>query len=167
MKIYKSDQKIDIQFKLNGKEIKGKTYPRTLLSDFIRHSLGETGTHIGCEHGICGACTILLNNTSIRSCLMFAYQADNNELITVEGLSDDKSYDDLRAAFKKHHALQCGFCTSGFLITIASFLNNNNNNDITEKEIREMLSGNICRCTGYVGIIKAVMEVVNNRNYGR
>ena len=96
MKIYKSDQKIDIQFKLNGKEVKGKTYPRTLLSDFIRHSLGETGTHIGCEHGICGACTILLNNTSIRSCLMFAYQADNNELITVEGLSDDKSYDDLK-----------------------------------------------------------------------
>ena len=98
---------------------------------------------------------------------MFAYQADNNELITVEGLSDDKSYDDLRATFKKHHALQCGFCTSGFLITIASFLKKNNNNDITEKEIREMLSGNICRCTGYVGIIKAVMEVVNNRNYGR
>jgi aerobic-type carbon monoxide dehydrogenase small subunit (CoxS/CutS family) len=166
MKIYKSDQKIEIQFKLNGKSIEGTTYPRTLLSDFLRHSLGEKGTHVGCEHGICGACTVLLNNTSIRSCLMFAYQADNHELVTVEGLSQDKSYDDLRAAFKKYHALQCGFCTSGFLITIASFLKNNNN-DITEKEIREMLSGNICRCTGYVGIIKAVKEVVYNRNYGK
>ena len=159
MKIYKSDQKIDIQFKLNGKEVKGKTYPRTLLSDFIRHSLGETGTHIGCEHGICGACTILLNNTSIRSCLMFAYQADNNELITVEGLSDDKSYDDLRATFKKHHALQCGFCTPGMIMQAIDLVTHEKNLD--RKKIREGLEGNLCRCTGYHNIVSAIESVAD------
>jgi 2-furoyl-CoA dehydrogenase 2Fe-2S iron sulfur subunit len=163
MPFYKSDTKIKIQFTLNGKDINAETDTRTLLSDFLRHSLGETGTHVGCEHGICGACTVMLNNDPIRSCLMFASQLNNNEITTVEGIANDTSLDDLRIAFKKHHALQCGFCTSGFLVTIASFLKTNPRN-VDEINIREILSGNICRCTGYVGIVNAVKEVIENRN---
>ena len=163
MPFYKSDTKIKIQFTLNGKDINAETDTRTLLSDFLRHSLGETGTHVGCEHGICGACTVMLNNDPIRSCLMFASQLNNNEITTVEGIANDTSLDDLRIAFKKHHALQCGFCTSGFLVTIASFLKTNPRN-VNEISIREILSGNICRCTGYVGIVNAVKEVIENRN---
>jgi 2-furoyl-CoA dehydrogenase 2Fe-2S iron sulfur subunit len=163
MPFYKSDTKIKIQFTLNGKDINAETDTRTLLSDFLRHSLGETGTHVGCEHGICGACTVMLNNDPIRSCLMFASQLNNNEITTVEGIANDTSLDDLRIAFKKHHALQCGFCTSGFLVTIASFLKTNPRN-VDEFSIREILSGNICRCTGYVGIVNAVKEVIENRN---
>ena len=163
MPFFLSVTKIKIQFTLNGKDINAETDTRTLLSDFLRHSLGETGTHVGCEHGICGACTVMLNNDPIRSCLMFASQLNNHEITTVEGIANDTSLDDLRIAFKKHHALQCGFCTSGFLVTIASFLKTNPRN-VDEFSIREILSGNICRCTGYVGIVNAVKEVIENRN---
>jgi len=166
MAFYKSDTKIKIQFTLNGKYYNAETDTRTLLSDFLRHSLGETGTHVGCEHGICGACTVMLNNDPIRSCLMFASQLNNHEITTIEGIANDTGLDDLRIAFKKHHALQCGFCTSGFLITIASFLKTNPEN-IDETSIREILSGNICRCTGYVGIVNAVKEVIEDRNRNR
>ena len=123
MPLYKSDSKIKIQFKLNNKDINTETDNRTLLSDFLRHTIGETGTHVGCEHGICGACTILLNNEPIRSCLMFASQLNGKELVTIEGLVNDKNFDNLRKAFKKNHALQCGYCTPGFLVTIIAFLN--------------------------------------------
>ena len=152
MPLIKSSEKIQVTFTLNGVKLRKDIYPRTLLSDFLRHSIGETGTHVGCEHGICGACTIIFNGKPIRSCLMLASQVNGNQITTVEGLAKDKSLNDLRIAFKKHHALQCGFCTSGFLITISSYLNENPKH-ADEKEIREILSGNICRCTGYVGIV--------------
>ena len=159
MPLYKSGSKIKIQFKLNNKDINTETDNRTLLSDFLRHTIGETGTHVGCEHGICGACTILLNNEPIRSCLMFASQLNGKELVTIEGLVNDKNFDNLRKAFKKNHALQCGYCTPGFLVTIIAFLNTKPKK-VDVNKIREMLSGNICRCTGYTGIINAVEEVI-------
>ena len=163
MPLIKSSEKISVTFTLNGIKLSKNIYPRTLLSDFLRCSIGETGTHVGCEHGICGACTIIFNGKPIRSCLMLAYQVNGHELTTVEGIAKDKNLDDLRAAFKRHHALQCGFCTSGFLITISSYLNENPIY-ADEKEIRKILSGNICRCTGYVGIVDAVLEVIKKRN---
>ncbi|MDC0092891.1 (2Fe-2S)-binding protein [Alphaproteobacteria bacterium] len=164
MPLYKSGSKLKIKFKLNNKDISTETDTRTLLTDFLRHYVGETGTHVGCEHGICGACTILLNGEPIRSCLMFASQLNGQELVTIEGLSNDKNFENLRKAFKKNHALQCGFCTPGFLITITAFLNKNPKY-ADENNIREVLSGNICRCTGYVGIVEAVKEVIEiNKN---
>ena len=162
MPLYKSKSKLNIEFKLNGKNVSTETDNRTLLSDFIRHNIGETGTHVGCEHGICGACTVLLNGEPIRSCLMFASQLNGHDLVTVEGLSNDPDFVYLQEAFKRNHALQCGFCTPGFLITISSFLKTDPKN-ADENEIREILSGNICRCTGYVGIVNAVKEVIENK----
>jgi aerobic-type carbon monoxide dehydrogenase small subunit (CoxS/CutS family) len=164
MPLYKSGSKLKIKFKLNNKDVSTETDTRTLLTDFLRHYVGETGTHVGCEHGICGACTILLNGEPIRSCLMFASQLNGQELVTIEGLSKDKNFENLKKAFKKNHALQCGFCTPGFLITITAFLNKNPKY-ADENNIREVLSGNICRCTGYVGIVEAVKEVIEiNKN---
>ncbi len=164
MPLYKSGSKLKIKFKLNNKDVSTETDTRTLLTDFLRHYIGETGTHVGCEHGICGACTILLNGEPIRSCLMFASQLNGQELVTIEGLSNDKNFENLKKAFKKNHALQCGFCTPGFLITITAFLNKNPKY-ADENNIREVLSGNICRCTGYVGIVEAVKEVIEiNKN---
>ena len=164
MTLYKSGSKLKIKFKLNNKDVSTETDTRILLTDFLRHYVGETGTHVGCEHGICGACTILLNGEPIRSCLMFASQLNGQELVTIEGLSKDKNFENLKKAFKKNHALQCGFCTPGFLITITAFLNKNPKY-ADENNIREVLSGNICRCTGYVGIVEAVKEVIEiNKN---
>ena len=164
MPLYKSGSKLKIKFKLNNKDVSTETDTRILLTDFLRHYVGETGTHVGCEHGICGACTILLNGEPIRSCLMFASQLNGQELVTIEGLSNDKNFEKLKKAFKKNHALQCGFCTPGFLITITAFLNKNPKY-ADENNIREVLSGNICRCTGYVGIVEAVKEVIEiNKN---
>ena len=159
MPLYKSGSKLKIKFKLNNKDVSTETDTRTLLTDFLRHYVGETGTHVGCEHGICGACTILLNGEPIRSCLMFASQLNGQELVTIEGLSNDKNFENLKKTFNKNHALQCGFCTPGFLITITAFLNKNPKY-ADENNIREVLSGNICRCTGYVGIVEAVKEVI-------
>jgi len=140
---------------VNGREYKRDVEPRLLLSDFLRHELGLTGTHVGCEHGVCGACTILFDGVSIRSCLIFAVQADGHELTTVEGLAKDK--DDLhplQQAFWEAHGLQCGYCTPGILMTLIPFLQQNS--DPTEDEIRHALSGNLCRCTGYQHIVDAV-----------
>jgi carbon-monoxide dehydrogenase small subunit len=125
-----------------------------LLVDFLREDLGLTGTHIGCEHGVCGACTILYNGEAVRSCLMFAVQADGAELVTVEGLAEGDKLHPLQQAFHEHHALQCGFCTPGMLIAALDYLRVNP--DPTEDEIREAISAVLCRCTGYVNIIKAV-----------
>jgi 2-furoyl-CoA dehydrogenase 2Fe-2S iron sulfur subunit len=154
-------QKISVAVTVNGVQRTADCEYRTTLGDFLRHELGLTGTHYGCEHGVCGACTIHLNGEPVRSCLMFAYQANGKELQTVEGLSSDKELTDLQAAFRKHHALQCGFCTPGFLMTSAKFLIDNPNP--TETQVREAISGNICRCTGYKGIVEAILDVAHQR----
>ena len=150
-----------VNLTLNGVERESSCESRTTLLDFIRHDLGATGTHAGCEHGVCGACTVEVDGQVVRSCLMFACQANGSVVKTVEGISEHGELSDLQAAFKKHHALQCGFCTSGFLMSANDLLNKNPNP--TELEIREGLSGNICRCTGYVGIVEAVLEVASSR----
>jgi aerobic carbon-monoxide dehydrogenase small subunit len=139
---------------VNEKEYKSQVEPRLLLSDFLRHELGLTGTHVGCEHGVCGACTILFDGESMRSCLIFAVQADGHAIATVEGLAKDQ--DDLhplQQAFWEAHGLQCGYCTPGILMTLIPFLKQNPNP--SEEEIRHALSGNLCRCTGYQHIVDA------------
>lgn len=150
-----------VRVTLNGIEREVYCESRTTLLDFIRHDLGATGTHAGCEHGVCGACTVEVNGEIIRSCLMFACQADGAIIKTVEGFSKSGEMSDLQIAFKKHHALQCGFCTSGFLISAEDLLRKSPMP--TDLEVREALSGNLCRCTGYVGIIEAVLEVASTR----
>ena len=144
----------EISLTVNGKRYSGRAEPRKLLSDFIREDLELTGTHVGCEHGVCGACTIMLNGEPVRSCLLFAVQADGAELLTVEGLANGEQLHPIQEAFWEAHGLQCGFCTPGFLITSLAFLRENP--APTEQEIREALSGNLCRCTGYQNIVKAV-----------
>jgi carbon-monoxide dehydrogenase small subunit len=149
-------QSFPVTITVNEKTYQREVEPRLLLSDFLRHELGLTGTHVGCEHGVCGACTILFDGESARSCLMFAVQADGHAITTVEGLSEDK--DDLhpiQQAFWEAHGLQCGYCTPGILMTLVPFLEKNPNP--TEDEIRHALSGNLCRCTGYQHIVDAVL----------
>ena len=139
---------------VNGVKYQRTVEARMLLSDFLRHELGLTGTHVGCEHGVCGTCTILLEGESVRSCLMFAAQADGHQLMTVEGLGTVDQMHPLQDAFQEAHGLQCGYCTPGFLMTLIPFLEDNPNP--TEAEIREALSGNLCRCTGYQKIVESV-----------
>jgi aerobic carbon-monoxide dehydrogenase small subunit len=139
---------------VNGKHYEDVVETRMTLVDFLREKLGLTGTHIGCEHGVCGACTILLNGVAVRSCLMFAVQADQAEVATVESLAKGGKLHPLQQAFWDHHALQCGFCTPGFLMTAFAFLQENHSP--TRDEIRVAISGNLCRCTGYENIIKAI-----------
>lgn len=149
--------KRSITMKVNGVEITSEVEPRVLLTDFVRDELELTGTHIGCEHGVCGACTILLNGEPVRSCIMLAVQADGCEVQTVESLAATSGeLHPLQQAFLNNHALQCGFCTPGFLMTIISFLEENPNP--TNEEIKVAISGNLCRCTGYTNIVKAVKE---------
>ena len=143
-----------VRFTINGQSRQGHCEPRKLLVDFLREDLGLTGTHVGCEHGICGACTILFNGEAARSCLMLAVQADGAELGTVEGLMSDGKLHPLQEAFHEHHALQCGFCTPGMLLAALDLLGTNP--EPTEAEIREGLASVLCRCTGYQGIVKAV-----------
>lgn len=147
-------QKRAVSLKVNGVSYEGMVEPRKLLVDFLREDLELTGTHVGCEHGLCGACTILLNGEAVRSCLLFAVQVDGAELMTVEGLAKEGKLHPLQEAFWENHALQCGFCTPGFLMASYAFLKDNP--DPTEEDIRKGLSGNLCRCTGYQNIIKAV-----------
>ena len=144
-----------ITVKVNGVEYEREVDPKRLLVDFLRDDLELTGTHVGCEHGFCGACTVLLNGRSIRSCLMFAVQADGAEIMTVEGLAEDGKLHPLQEAFREHHALQCGFCTPGMLIVTYELLKDNP--DPTEEEVRLAVAGVLCRCTGYKQIIDAVM----------
>ena len=148
-------QSIAITVTVNEKHYARAVEPRLLLSDLLRHELGLTGTHVGCEHGVCGACTILFNGESARSCLMFAVQADGHSITTVEGLAKDKdNLHPLQQAFWEAHGLQCGYCTPGILMTMIPFLKQNP--DPSEEEIRHALSGNLCRCTGYQHIVDAV-----------
>jgi aerobic-type carbon monoxide dehydrogenase small subunit (CoxS/CutS family) len=141
---------------VNGQEHRGVAEVRMTLADFLRRELSLTGTHLGCEHGVCGACTVLLNGSAVRSCLMLAVQADGAEIETVEGLANGDELSPLQEAFHRNHALQCGFCTAGFLMSITAALREGPVE--TEEEAREVLSGNICRCTGYAGMIKAVLQ---------
>jgi len=143
-----------ISLSVNGQSYSGEVEPRLLLSDYLRHELELTGTHVGCEHGVCGACTVLLDGQPVRSCLMLAVQAEGHEVATVEGLaSSAEDLHPIQEAFWEAHGLQCGFCTPGFLMTLVPFLMENP--DPTETEIREAISGNLCRCTGYQNIVEA------------
>jgi aerobic-type carbon monoxide dehydrogenase small subunit (CoxS/CutS family) len=148
-------QLLDVRLTVNGKPREGHCEPRTLLVDFLRDNLALTGTHAGCEHGICGSCTILFNGEAARSCIMLAVQADGGEIITVEGLARDGKLHPLQQAFHEHHGLQCGFCTPGMLIAAMDFLQTNPSPN--EEEVREGLSAVLCRCTGYQNIVAAVM----------
>lgn len=151
-----------LKLTVNGKTCERAVEPRTTLADFLRHELGLTGTHIGCEHGVCGACTVLVDSKSTRGCLMFAVQAEGAEVRTVESLGTPDKLNPLQQAFTRHHALQCGFCTPGILMTLTEYLENRKPGAPlpSETEIREVLSGNICRCTGYQYIVDAALEAV-------
>ena len=150
-------QEHEVQMHVNGKVVSGKVESRAHLGDFLRQSAGLTGTHLGCEHGVCGACTVIVDGDAVRSCLMLAVQADNCEVTTIEGIADaDGTLHPLQEAFRNNHALQCGFCTAGMITSLHAFLSENPNR--SETEIREAISGNICRCTGYQGIVSAAME---------
>ena len=144
---------IDIRMTVNGREYTGRVEPRLTLADFLRNELDLTGTHLGCEHGVCGACTILVDGEAVRSCLLLAVQADGATLMTVEGLANGDELHPLQASFQENHALQCGFCTPGFLMTAYAFLRDNPNP--TEAEVRTGIGGNICRCTGYAPIVES------------
>jgi aerobic carbon-monoxide dehydrogenase small subunit len=152
-----TETKRTVTLTVNGKRYQAEAEVRLTLADFIRHTLGLTGTHLGCEHGVCGACTILLDGQSARSCLMLAVQADGHEILTVEGIApNDKELHPLQEAFRDNHGLQCGFCTPGMLTTLLEFLRDNPNP--TEQEVRIAISGNLCRCTGYQGIVMAALD---------
>ena len=151
---------ISITLKVNGSERVAAVEPRRSLVDFLRHDLGLVGTHVGCEHGVCGACTVMLGGSTVRSCLLFAAQADGSEVTTIEGVGTDEALHPLQAAFQQHHALQCGFCTPGMILAAIELLRDNP--DPTEAEIRVGLSGNLCMCTGYVNIVRAVRAAVGN-----
>lgn len=148
-------QMLDVSLTVNGKAREGRCEPRTLLVDFLRDNLGLTGTHAGCEHGICGACTILYNGEAARACIMLAVQAHGSEIVTVEGLARDGKLHPLQQAFHQHHGLQCGFCTPGMLIAAIDFLQTNPSPN--EAEVREGLSAVLCRCTGYQNIVAATL----------
>jgi 2-furoyl-CoA dehydrogenase 2Fe-2S iron sulfur subunit len=151
------DQRTRIRLTLNGRPVSAEAEPRMLLSDFLRQALGATGTHVGCEHGVCGCCTVMIDGTAVRSCLTLAMQAEGREVRTVESLAAaDGKLNKLQQAFQNHHALQCGFCTPGILMSFTDYLARTEKP--TEEELREVLSGHICRCTGYAGIMAALRE---------
>ena len=148
---------ISVDVTVNGRRYREEVEPRLLLSDFLRHQLGLTGTHVGCEHGVCGACTVKLDGVAVRSCLLLAAQVDGTEIVTVEGLAGNGNLTPLQEAFKRHHALQCGFCTPGILVAAEDLLSRDT--APTREEIADMLSGQLCRCTGYTPIVDAIVEV--------
>src|SRR5438445_12991992 len=155
---------VAVQLVVNGEVRDGVVEPRLTLADFVREHCHLTGTHLGCEHGVCGACTVIVDGASVRSCLMFAVQAQGASVTTVEGLAPAGELSDLQKAFREHHALQCGFCTPGLLTTAEAFLAENP--DPTPDEVRIALSGNVCRCTGYIGIVEAVLATARLRAGG-
>ncbi len=162
MKQIARDSLHTVRLQLNGAERGAPCASRTLLSDFLREGLGATGTHVGCEHGVCGACTVQIDGVAQRSCMTLAVQAEGRRVDTVEGLcAADGPLSDLQAAFQRHHALQCGFCTAGILMSCDDYLRRRP--DPTETEVREMLSGHLCRCTGYTPIVRAVLETAAQR----
>lgn len=147
---------MNIKFKVNNEVVEVEIEPRVSLADCLRDSLHLTGTHLGCEHGVCGACTVIVNGEAVRACLMLAVQVDGDSVVTVEGLSNEDALTPLQAAFRRNHALQCGFCTPGMITTAHALLSEEPTADAAR--VREVLSGNICRCTGYIPIVEAVLE---------
>lgn len=163
-----SNQKVAVTFKVNGKSHTVEVEPRWLLTDVIRHQLGFNGVHVGCEQGACGACTILIDGKPVRSCLMFAVQAEGLDITTIEGITPDHGLNPLQQSFQDHHALQCGYCTPGMVLTAQALLDKHPHPD--EATIREAMSGNLCRCTGYQFIVEAVQATSQSKggdNIGR
>lgn len=154
------EERASIQLSVNGRAYQVEVAPRWTLADVLRHQVGLTGTHVGCEQGVCGACTVLLDGEPVRSCLMFAVQADGRAITTVEGITPEDGLSPLQEAFRDHHALQCGYCTPGMLLTAQALLDRNPNPD--EETVREALTGNLCRCTGYQFIVDAVLAARQN-----
>jgi 2-furoyl-CoA dehydrogenase 2Fe-2S iron sulfur subunit len=152
----KANERVRVELTVNGKRHFGYAEPRMLLTDFLRHELKLFGTHVGCEHGVCGACTVIIDGRATRSCLRYAVQCQGATIMTVEGLAPDDQLNPLQKAFNRHHALQCGFCTPGILMSATKFLEENPKP--TEAEVRDMLSGHICRCTGYEQIVRAILD---------
>ena len=150
-----------ITLSVNGEQLEALVDPRRTLADVLREDFGLPGTKLGCEHGICGACTVLVNGAAVRACLMLAIQAEDAQIETVEGLTDKGELTSLQDAFRRHHALQCGFCTPGMLMSMTEYLRDTES--ATDDEIREALGGNICRCTGYQGIVEAVKDAMESR----
>ncbi len=145
-----------VSFEVNGKHVTVEVEPRMTLVDCLRHRLRLTGTHVGCEHGVCGACTVLVDGEAVRACLILAVQAEGCKIVTVEGLSNDDALTPLQASFRRHHAVQCGFCTPGMITTAHALLSEEP--DCDANRVREVLSGNICRCTGYIPIVEAILD---------
>ena len=159
------DSRHAVTFELNGKPVSGHAEPRMLLTDFLNYELGLTSNHVGCEHGVCGACTLLIDGEPQRACLTFAVQVDGRSIETAESLGGpDGALNDLQQAFRRHHALQCGYCTPGILMSLTAYLEREP--EPSEEDLRDMLSGHLCRCTGYVGMVRAVMDVVARRKAG-
>ncbi len=159
---YSGHEKHEVRLQVNGQERLGRAEPRMLLSDFLRHELRLYGTHVGCEHGVCGACTVIIDGRPQRSCTQYALQADGANIVTVEGLADGETLTELQEAFRRHHALQCGFCTAGILMSATQFLHETPSP--TREQVRDMLSGHICRCTGYHGIVEAILDAAEKLN---
>ena len=160
-----SDPKVPVTVTVNGETVTRETSPRMLLSDFIRHELGLTGTHVGCEHGVCGCCTVIIDGRAGRSCLAFAVQADGADIRTIEGVADeDGTLHPVQRAMMECHGLQCGYCTPGFVMAMLSYLEETPEPDLSDKALREVLSGNLCRCTGYANIVKAFRRSVELMN---
>jgi 2-furoyl-CoA dehydrogenase 2Fe-2S iron sulfur subunit len=149
-----------VSLTLNGRPRSAHAEPRMLLCDFLRHELQAYGVHVGCEHGVCGACTVLVDGKAVRSCTQYAVQADGTDIVSVEGLAEPGTLNELQRAFMDHHALQCGFCTPGILCSTTHFLRRNPSPD--EAQVRDMLSGHICRCTGYAAIVSAILDAASN-----
>src|SRR5258707_1127130 len=156
LKVHPAGSLMSVRFRVNGQEVEVEVEPRLTLADCLRHHLRLTGTHVGCEHGVCGACTVIVDGAAVRSCLMLAVQAEGAEVITVEGLSNDADLTPLQKSFRRHHALQCGFCTPGMITTAHALLSEEP--DCDAARVREVLSGNLCRCTGYIPIVEAVLD---------
>lgn len=157
-----SSDKYSVAFTVNGNDVTLDVSARTSLAEALRNELGLTGTHIGCEHGVCGACTILLDGEPVRSCLLFAAQLDGASITSIEGLAHDGQRHPVQSAFRECHALQCGFCTPGMVLTVAAFLDRNRS--VTEQSVREAISGNLCMCTGYQNIVRAALRAAETMN---
>jgi 2-furoyl-CoA dehydrogenase 2Fe-2S iron sulfur subunit len=161
MRYLSADGKHPVRFTLNGRPVDESAEPRMLLADFLRREVGLTGTHVGCEHGVCGACTVRIDGRAVRSCLIYAAQAEGCSIETVEALAARGDLNDLQAAFRRHFALQCGFCTPGILMSLTQLIEEEP--DADEARVREVLSGHLCRCTGYHGIVAAALDVLDER----